>query len=65
MLLEPDQKAVFVRWLELQINTSTGIEEQMKIANMPDMLLKRERTQRAACEIVLRMITSGESMTIG
>jgi hypothetical protein len=65
MLLEPDQKTVFVRWLEQQISTSKGIEEQMKLANMPEMILKRERTERAACEIVLRMITSGESTTIG
>lgn len=65
MLLEPDQKAVFARWLELQISTSKGMQEQMAKVNIPDMVIKKERIEQMACEVVLRMITSGESMTIG
>ena len=65
MLLEPDQKAAFVRWLEQQISSSEGIQRQMTTAKFPEALLQRERTECAACKIVLRMITSGEKMTIG
>lgn len=69
MLLERDQQAVFARWLEIQISTSEGIQAQMQKLGMPQMamdaLLKKERTEQMACKIVLKMITSGESMSIG
>lgn len=69
MLLDDQQKAVFCRWLEMQISTSDGMQEQMKKAGMPQMaidaFLKKERTEQMACKIVLKMITSGESMTVG
>jgi hypothetical protein len=65
MLLDREQKAVFSRWLELQIYTSKGMVEQMQKINIPDALVKRERVQQAACEVVLCMIQSGEEMSIG
>ena len=39
--------------------------EQMQKLNLPEMVLKRERTLQAACTAVLAMIQSGEEMTIG
>lgn len=69
MLLDDDQRAIFCRWLEMQINSSDGIQEQMKNTGMGqvaiDAFLKKERTEQMACKIVLKMITSGESMSIG
>ena len=69
MLLDDQQKAVFCRWLETQINTSDGIQEQMAKTGMPqaaiDAFLKKERTEQMACKIVLKMIMDGESMTVG
>lgn len=69
MLLDDQQKAVFCRWLEMQISASTGMQEQMQKAAMPQMaidaFLKKERAEQMACKIVLKMITDGESMTVG
>ena len=65
MLLSETEKATFTHWLELHISTSKGIQEQMKKINTPDALLARERTEQAACLIVLRMITSGETIEVG
>jgi hypothetical protein len=64
MLLTEEQKIVFARWLQLQISTSEGIVKQMETINAPAALLARERAEQVACKVVLRMITSGESMTI-
>lgn len=65
MLLTEEQKLIFGRWLELQISTSEGIVKQMEAINTPAALLARERTEQVACKVVLRMITSGESMSLG
>lgn len=65
MLLNSEQKTVFARWLENQIYTAGGILEQMQKINTPEAILKKYRAEQIACQVVLRMITSGESMTIG
>lgn len=65
MLLNTEQKDIFCRWLELQISTSKGIEEQLQKLNVPiAAVIKREQVQQAACRVVLNMIRSGEEMTL-
>lgn len=68
MILDEEQKAVFVRWLEVQIASSAGIQEQMQKTALPafvvESFVKKEQAERRACEIVLHMITSGETMTV-
>jgi hypothetical protein len=65
MLLDDAQKVIFCRWLETTISSSEGIVSQMEKIGTPEALLKRERTEQMACKIVLRMLQSGESMTLG
>lgn len=64
MLLEPDQKALFARWLQVQINSNEQIVAQFAKLGMAEALYKREQTEQIACKVVLRMLTDGESMTI-
>jgi hypothetical protein len=64
MLLDREQKAVFCRWLESEIYSLGGIIEQMKKINTPDAITKHMQVQKAGCEIVLRMLTTGEEVSI-
>jgi hypothetical protein len=65
MLLDREQKAVFCRWLENEIHSTGGIIEQMRKINTPEAVIKRMQVQKAGCEIVLRLISSGEEVSIG
>lgn len=49
----------------MTITTSEGIIGQMERIGVPELLLKKERTEQAACRIVLKMIQSGEDEVIG
>lgn len=64
MLLTEDQKLIFARWLETQIFSSEGIQQQFDKIGVPDALKHKERTEQMACKIVLNMITSGQSMSL-
>lgn len=64
LLLDEQEKRRFSEWLRLQIETSKGMQEQMKKLNLPEAVMKRETVEQAACTVVLRMIESGETLTL-
>ncbi len=65
-ILEEDEKKRFLEWLNIQIDTSRGMAEQMeKMFGLTSPLTKQERLRLAGFEIVARYIMEGESFTVG
>lgn len=64
-LLTDQEKRRFSDWLELQIYSGTQMVEQFEKLRVPPELIKRERVNIAAFQLVLRYINSGETVQVG
>lgn len=64
MFLATEEKHVFVRWLTDQITSTRGLVVQMKLMQTSKVVTDKYEREIMACEIVRRMIESGEEMSI-
>lgn len=66
MLLENEDKAKFIQYLESEIQSCQGMIEQYEKMGGSAMqtLIKRDKQMTAACIIILNHLRSGESLTI-
>lgn len=63
-LLEREEKIRFSQRLEMQIFSGSGMVEQLEKMKVPDTLIQKEKIEIAACRVVLKMINSGETVTV-
>ena len=67
MLLEPEEKERFIRYLTVNMESSKMMYKQFLQMKGPAMeeLAKREHTKMLGYAVVLQDLTSGESVSIG
>ncbi len=65
MLLSAEDRAKFAAWCQQEVTSNKAILEQMKNMNLPEALMKEKRIETAACAVVFKMLSTGETQTIG
>ena len=65
MLLSDEDRKKFAEWCLLEQASNKAIIEQMEKMKLPEVMLKAKRLEVVAVTVVHKMLTSGETQTIG
>lgn len=64
MILSDADKATFVHWLDFEISHDEMFVREFRSLGLPEAFVEKLKSEAAACALVRRILTSGETMRI-